>query len=130
MIALIVVIPAAWILFGAIPGIVVVLAGVVVWWLLRMSVRLVADLPEEYLDERQADLRNRSYVDAYRWLGAGVVILASAGVVAFIAFGEDPETWRVALPYNTLMGLFWAIDGAALSIPSIVIALSDREPRS
>jgi len=64
MIALFVAIPAAWILLGSIAGVVAVLVGIVVWWMLRMSVRLVADLPEEYLDERQSTLRNRSYVDA------------------------------------------------------------------
>jgi hypothetical protein len=26
------------------------------------------------------------------------------------------------------MGLFWMLEGAALSIPSIVLALRDREP--
>lgn len=127
MIALVVVIPAAWILVGAVAGIAAVVAGVVVWWLLRMSVRLVADLPEEYLDERQNDLRNRSYVEAYRWLGLVVVILASAGLLAFIVLGKDPDAWSVALSYNTLMGIFWMLEAAALSIPSIVLALRDRE---
>ena len=46
MIALFVVMPAAWILLGSIAGVVSVLVGIVVWWTLRMSVRLVADLPE------------------------------------------------------------------------------------
>lgn len=127
MIALVAAIPAAWILLGAIAGIVAVVVGVVVWWLLRMSVRLVADLPEEYLDERQADLRNRSYVEAYRWLGGAVVVLASAGVLGFIVLGEDPDTWRIALSYDTVMGIFWALEAAALSTPSIVLALGDRE---
>jgi hypothetical protein len=116
-----------WVLFGSIPGILAVLVGIVVWWLLRMSVRLVADLPEEYLDERQSTLRNRLYVDAYRWFGGLVVLLASAGLVAFIVLGEDPDTWRVALSYNGVMGIFWMLEAAALSIPSIVLALKDRE---
>jgi type IV secretory pathway VirB3-like protein len=131
MIALIAIIPVVWVLFGVVSGILAVLIGFVVWWLLRMSVRLVADLPEEYLDERQSIMRNRLYVDAYRWLGGLVVLLASAGLVAFIVFGEDPETWKVALSYNGVMGIFWMLEAAALSIPSIVLALTDRElPRS
>ena len=127
MIAVIVCIPIAWIVGGPIVGIIAVLVGAVVWWLLRMSVRLVADLPEEYLDERQSALRNRTYVEAYRWFGGLVIALASAGLLAFIVLGEDPETWLVALDYNAVMGIFWMLEAAALSIPSIVLALRDRE---
>ncbi len=127
MIALFVVIPAAWILLGSIAGIVAVLVGIVVWWMLRMSVRLVADLPEEYLDERQRTLRNRSYVDAYRWFGGLVILVASSGIIAFIVLGEDPDSWNVTLSYDAVMGVFWMIEAAALSIPSIVLALRDRE---
>ncbi len=127
MTALIVLIPAAWVVLGSIAGIVAVLVGIVVWWLLRMSVRLLADLPEEYLDERQSSLRNRTYVEAYRWFGGLVILLAGAGLLAFIVLGEDPDTWRVALSYNAIMGIFWMLEAAALSIPSIVLALRDRE---
>lgn len=131
MIALIVIIPATWVWLGAIPGLVAVVAGIVVWWLLRMSVRLIADLPEQYLDERQLDLRNRSYVESYRYFAGLIILLASAGLLAFIVLGEDPNTWKIALSYNALMGLFWMLEAAALSIPSIVLALRDRElPRS
>jgi hypothetical protein len=127
MIGIIVVIPLTWVFLGSIAGVIAVLVGVVVWWALRMSVRLVADLPEEYLDERQSTLRNRVYVEAYRWFGALVVVLGSAGIVAFIVLGEDPDTWQVALNYNAVMGIFWMLEAAALSTPSIVLALRDRE---
>ncbi len=127
MIALFVAIPAAWILLGSIAGVVAVLVGIVVWWMLRMSVRLVADLPEEYLDERQSTLRNRSYVDAYRWFAGLIILVASAGILAFIVLGEDPDSWNITLSYNAVMGIFWMIEAAALSIPSIVLALRDRE---
>jgi hypothetical protein len=128
MVVLLAVIPATWILLGGIAGVIAVIVGAVVWWLLRMSVRLIADLPEEHLDERQSEVRNRGYVEAYRWLGGLVVVVASAGVISFIVLGEDPDTWKIALNYNTLMGLFWMLEGAALSIPSIVLAVRDREP--
>jgi len=127
MIALIVVIPAAWILIGSIAGIVAVLAGAVVWWMLRLSVRLVADLPDEYLDERQTLLRDRTYLESYRWLAALVIILAGAALLAFVVLGQDPDTWKIALSYNTVMGIFWMLEAAALSIPSVVLALRDRE---
>jgi hypothetical protein len=127
MIILCGVVPAAWILGGAIPGLLAVIVATVVWWMLRMSVRLVADLPEELLDERQATLRNRTYVESYRWFAGLVIVLASAGILAFIVVGEDPNTWSVALNYNTVMGIFWMLEAAALAIPSVVLALRDRE---
>ncbi len=127
MIVLIFAIPSAWIALGSIAGIIAVLAGIVVWWMLRMSVRLVADLPEEFLDERQATLRNKGYVEAYRWFAGFIVILVSAGLIASIALGDDTDTWRIALDYDTVMGAFWMIEAAALSLPSIVLALRDRE---
>jgi len=127
MIALILLIPLAWMLWGTIPGLLAVGAGFVVWLLLRLSVRLVADLPEEYLDERQTDLRNRTYLDSYRWFAGLVIALASAGLLAFVVLGEDPDTWKVALSYNAVMGLFWMLEAAALAIPSVVLALRDRE---
>lgn len=127
MIAVIVALPVVWAAGGAIPGLLVVVIGVVMWWLLRVSVRLVADLPEEYLDERQRTLRNRTYVEAYRWFAGLVVLLAGAGLAAFIILGEDPDTWSVALSFNAIMGLFWMLEAAALSAPSVVLALTDRE---
>ncbi|MHC5794886.1 hypothetical protein ACVXZ4_01880 [Lacisediminihabitans sp. FW035] len=127
MIALIVVIPACWILLGSIAGIVAVLVGAVLWWMLRLSVRLVADLPDEYLDERQTLLRDRTYLEAYRWLAALVIVLAGAALLAFVVLGQDPDTWKVALNYNAVMGIFWMLEAAALSIPSAVLALRDRE---
>lgn len=127
MIALMVAIPLTWVLAGSIAGIVAVGVAAVVWWLLRMSVRLLADLPEQYLDERQTELRNSVYVDAYRWFGGLVILSASAGILAFIVLGQDPETWSVDLDYNAVMGIFWMFEAAALSIPSIVLALRDRE---
>lgn len=127
MIALIGTIPAAWIVLGSVPGIVAVGLGAIVWGVLRISVRLVADLPEEYLDERQTELRNRTYVESYRWFAAVVILLASAGILSFIVLGQGPDSWNVALSYNAVMGWFWMLEAAALSIPSIVLALRDRE---
>lgn len=66
MIALLVAIPVAWITLPALAALGVIVVAIGAWWALRMSVRVVADLPEEYLDERQARMRDRAYVDAYR----------------------------------------------------------------
>lgn len=104
-----------------------VLLTAVAWWMLRLSVREIADLPEEYLDERQSTLRNRSYVEAYRWFGGAVMLLASIGLVVFVLNSGDFDTWTVELRFEQVMGMFWMLEAAALSIPSIVFALRDSE---
>jgi hypothetical protein len=42
---------------------------VVLWWTLRKSVRVVADAPDDLLDERQIALRNSAHTVAYHILG-------------------------------------------------------------
>ena len=43
---------------------------VLLYFVLRRSVRHIADAPDELLDERLILLRNAAYLIAYRWLGA------------------------------------------------------------
>jgi ABC-type transport system involved in cytochrome bd biosynthesis fused ATPase/permease subunit len=111
---------------GSIAGIVAVLLAICVWVLLRLSVRTIADLPEEYLDERQAALRNAAYVEAYQWLGGLMGLLASGALVAFIVLGQDPDTWSVGITWNAAMAIFWVVLGMVLALPSLVLALRSR----
>lgn len=124
MIVVLVANAAAWLLIP-LAGIVFVLIGAVVWWALRMSVRVVADLPEEYLDERQNQVRDRAYVDAYRWFAAVTLVAATAGLVLFIIFSTDDQ-WTVTLSYGGLMAAFWTFEGLALALPSMALALRER----
>lgn len=119
-------VPVVHVSAGSTAGLVAVLLGAALWVGLRLSVRTIADLPEEYLDERQVAVRNASYVASYRWLSAVVVAIASSGLVAFIVLGQDPDTWSVQISWDLAMGLFWALLGLALAIPSMVLALEDR----
>jgi hypothetical protein len=119
--------PVAWLVGGAIPGIIAVIAAVVVLALLRRSVRVVADLPEEYLDERQLALRNEMYVEAYRYLAGIVVVLASAGLIAFMVQADDADTWSVELTWNHVMAAFWVVQLLALALPSMAVALRDGD---
>ena len=64
---------------------------------------------------------------AYRWYAGVTVILASAGLVAFIVLGEDPDTGTVDLTYEWFTGLFWTVMASALALPSMVLAVCDRE---
>jgi len=56
-----------------------------------------------------------------------MVVLASAGLLAFIALGKDPDTWTIDLSWNACMAVFWTVLGCALALPSMVLALRDRE---
>lgn len=116
----------SYLVIGSLAGLLAVLLAAVVWALLRVSVRTIADLPEDYLDERQAALRNAAYVEAYRWLGGFVGLLGSAALIAFIVLGQDPDTWSVSITWNAAMALFWVCLGLVLALPSLVLALHPR----
>lgn len=44
-------------------------------WLVRRLVRLMADLPDNLVDERVRAVRNQRYVEAYRLLSAIIVTI-------------------------------------------------------
>jgi hypothetical protein len=118
--------PVAWTLGGSLWGILSVCAAALVWWSLRISVRTVADLPTEFLDERQERARDRAYVEAYRILAAIAVGGASVGLLAFIVLGQDPDTWAVTLSWDAVSAVFWLLTASALALPSMVLAVLDR----
>lgn len=119
--------PVAFLLGGSWAGLPVVMACAALWFTLRTSLRLVADLPEEYLDERQARLRNRAYVEAYRWLGAVAILASGAGFIAFMVQGKDPDGDTISLTWNQASAAFMFVTALALTVPSIVLALRDEE---
>lgn len=124
--ALLVLIPVAYLRLGQLAGLVVVIITAGVWSLLRVSVRTIADLPDDYLDERQLSVRNASYVESYRYLGSAVALAATLGLIAFIVKGSDLDTWDVTLTWAMVMSAFWFFLGLALGLPSMVLALNDR----
>lgn len=92
--------------------------------LLRSSVRTIADLPDEYLDERQIALRNLAYLKAYRLLAAGAVLLVATAMV----FGHPGSgTEELVLTWDQVNGFFWFTLTATLALPSMIFALSDTE---
>jgi uncharacterized membrane protein YqjE len=123
--ALVVATPVAWIAAGAIAGLLVVMAAIGVQWALRRSIRVVADLPDEVLDERQRALRNAMYVEAYRYLAGIVVVMMSAGLVAFIVQADETDTWNVDLTWNWVMAAFWTVQLLALGLPSMAVAIGE-----
>jgi len=78
------------------------LAGILIaYFMLRKSVRLVSDAPDELLDERQIAVRNAAYTVAYRALSAIsfpymalVLLIAPEGALSGYAI---PGTWSSGL---------------------------------
>ena len=126
MIAMLVAIPLSWIFLPDLVALGVIALAVVVWWALRMSVRVVADLPEEFLDERQARVRDRAYVEAYRWFAGLTLIAATAALIWFVVASEN-DVVSVELTWGAAMATFWAFEGLALTLPSIVLALREGD---
>jgi hypothetical protein len=95
------------------------------WFLLRQSVRLVADAPEEALDERLVRIRDRSYVIAYRWLALIVMGLATAlivfSVVSDSQAGSDGFSYNLPLTWPQIQAVFWLIFAYAFMLPSMAI---------
>jgi hypothetical protein len=91
---------------------------VAVVYLLRRSVRTVADLPDEHLDERLLAVRDRTYVHAYRILSAVVVV---ALVVVSIAVD------RTTITFHDVSALLWPVCLGAIGLPSAVLAWTSRD---
>jgi hypothetical protein len=99
------------------------------WFLLRKSVRLIADAPEEFLDERLVQVRNRAYVLAYRLLG-GLLLTALTALLVFAIvtdFSPDSDgfTYEVTVTWTQLQGAFWLFCGYALMLPSMAVIWRD-----
>jgi hypothetical protein len=99
------------------------------WFMLRKSVRLIADAPEEFLDERLVQVRNQAYVLAYRLLG-GLLLTALTALLVFAIvtdFSRDSDgfTYEVTVTWTQLQGAFWLFCGYALMLPSMAVIWRD-----
>ena len=97
--------------------ILVVLGG---YSLLRISVRSIADAPDELLDERQIQVRNTSIRYAYYAMGYVVLTLLS-----LMFFG--PELQMFQAEGNDGSYLMIAVLFAYASMPSMVMAWRERD---
>lgn len=97
----------------------------VFWFLLRQSVRLVADAPEEALDEMMLQLRNRAYVIAFRWLSVvGFVIITALMAFAIVSdFDEagDGFNYLVPLTWPQVQAIFWLVAAYTFMLPSMAL---------
>jgi len=99
------------------------------WFMLRKSVRLIADAPEEFLDERLVQARNRAYVPAYKLL-SGLILTALSALLVFAIvtdFSRDSDgfTYVVTVTWTQLQGAFWLFCGYALMLPSMAVIWRD-----
>lgn len=103
------------------------------WFLLRQSVRLIADAPEEALDERMIRQRDRSYLVAYRWLAAAGVGLVT-GLMLFSAFADaqtssDGFNYQLAFTWPQVQAIFWLVMGYSLMLPSMAMISLELKKR-
>lgn len=88
--------------------------------LLRISVRGLADAPDELLDERQIKVRNSSF--RYAYMGMGYLVLA-----LIILMFNGPELKLFAPEGNDGSFLFIATLFTFSSMPSMVLAWNERD---
>jgi len=98
----------------------VILSVLVVFSLLRISVRGIGDAPNELLDERQIEVRNTSFRYAYYLMGYVVL-----GLLLLVLFG--PELQMFQSEGNDGSYLVVATLFALSSLPSMVLAWRERD---
>lgn len=102
------------------------LLAAVPYGLLRQATRLITDLPDGYLDERQLHIRDESFTIAYKVLAGALAVTATA---AFIAAALASPEGRVSLPEIAMhwsLAVFLSLGMVVQSLPAAVLAW--REP--
>lgn len=95
------------------------------WFLLRQSVRLIADAPDEALDERTIRQRDRSYLIAYRWMAMFAFGVATA-LMAYAIFTDsltesDGFNYQLSFTWPQVQAIFWLIFGYSFMLPSMAM---------
>ena len=98
----------------------VVFAVVVGYCLLRVSVRGIADAPDDLLDERQIKIRNTSFRYSYYLLG-----YITMGLIILLLFGPGLRLFESE--GNDASYLFIAVLFAFASLPSMILAWRERD---
>lgn len=95
------------------------------WFLLRQSVRLIADAPEEALDERMIRQRDRSYLIAYRWMALFAFGFATAlmvySIFTDIQTNYDGFNYQLSFTWPQVQAIFWLIFGYSFMLPSMAM---------
>ena len=96
------------------------LVSLALGWVVRTAVRRVADLPDEDIDERQIALRDRTYLVAYRIVGATVPTIGAFGYIV----ADAPSTQGISADVAAwiMSDLFFVLVSLLLFLPSAVLA--------
>lgn len=107
-------------------GILTVIPIFLIWWLIRLSVRLVADAPDEYLDELQLRQRDRTYLHSYRVLATIVSALAVSLMIVVISMDyvtvDAIDYYELSVTFGQVNAVIWAILGSTILVPNLVLA--------
>ena len=91
------------------------------WWAARASARIIADAPDELLDERLLAVRNAAYHEAYQFLGAVVSSIVVVAIVLDISITESTRTFGHADWTSLMVTLPFVAIWALSSLPSLVL---------
>ena len=97
------------------------------WFLLRRAVRLVADAPDDALDERLIGIRNRIYLSAYRAIGGVLGLVATVLLfwsIVEIRAGVPVATFTLTWPQ--VNALVWFVFAHIMLMPSLTLAVGLR----
>ena len=103
-------------------------AGVfVAWFLLRRAVRLVADAPDDALDERLIEIRNRTYHSAYRAI-AGVLGLIATVLLfwSIVEIRDGSPAATFSLTWPQVNAIVWFVFAHIMLLPSLTLAVALR----
>lgn len=99
------------------------------WFLLRTSTRLVADAPDEALDEMLISRRDRAHVLAFRFFAAATFAAGTAlmvfAVVTDFQTDSDGFTYPLELTWPQVQAIFWAIFAYGTMLPSMAMLFLD-----
>lgn len=93
----------------------------ITWWAARVSARVIADAPDELLDERLLAIRNDAYHDAYRFLGVIVSSIVVVAIALDISITESTRDFGVPDWTSLVVTLPFVAVWTLTSLPSLVL---------
>jgi hypothetical protein len=94
---------------------------ILAWWAARASARIIADAPDELLDERLLTLRNAAYHKAYRLLSVVVSLIGVVAIALDISITESTREFGNADWTSLTVTLPFVAVWALASLPSLVL---------
>jgi hypothetical protein len=91
------------------------------WWAARSSARVLADAPDDLLDERLLALRNAAYHEAYRLLGILVSMMVVVAIALDMAITDSTREMGNADWTSLVVTIPFVMIWALLSFPSLVL---------